>query len=112
MNKDTVKALKASIVKWQQITAGRGNDAGSKNCALCHLFFSKDGCEGCPVSESTGLGICLGSPYVSWCCHHMAAHTECDPAAPYKCMPGCKRCKELAKTELKFLKGLLPKKGK
>ena len=110
MNKETVKALKASINKWTQILAGKGQDAGCDNCALCQQFYRRS-CGRCPVSQATGFDSCEGSPYIEWCIHHYREHAIAD-FVDLEVVEGCDECKKLAKAEIKFLQGLLPKKGR
>lgn len=38
MDKKTVKAIRGSIKKWEDIEKGTGMDFGVGNCPLCHLF--------------------------------------------------------------------------
>ena len=56
------KALEASIKHWERNVTGKTSTIGSKNCALCRLFITKD-CVGCPVRNRTGKPFCDGSPY-------------------------------------------------
>ena len=93
MNKETLKALKGSIHKWEKIVAGIGDDDGPDNCPLCQLFNTSDvdeleACNGCPVAEKTGEQYCLRTPYDQY----SGAATTSN-----------------AKKELAFLKSLLPK---
>lgn len=57
--------LTVSIQKWRDIVNGVGVDLGSKNCALCNLFYNEflSDCEDCPIMISTGLLYCKGTPY-------------------------------------------------
>lgn len=61
MNKRTLKALKGSIKKWDDIAERGGVDRGEDNCPLCKAF--KDLCDPCPVKMSTGKYQCRGTPY-------------------------------------------------
>ena len=79
MNRETKKALKASIDHWYRISACETDDElliegwSSEDCPLCRMFdadrFLADGsltrghCQGCPVAASTGQEGCDGSPY-------------------------------------------------
>ena len=46
------------------MNSGRAVDAARADCALCQMFFKKNGtCEGCPVANFTGFNHCEGSPY-------------------------------------------------
>ena len=101
MNPKTLKALKGSIKKWEGIVAGDVIDEGYKNCPLCQLFSQRNemlSCEGCPVSEKTGVDACQKSPYEEWDKAEGQFHTADNP----------KRLRA-AKAELRFLKRLLPK---
>lgn len=98
MNKQTLKALKGSIKKWELIVAGEGKDLGAENCPLCQLFIVR-GCKGCPVMEKTGYAECKGSPYDEWIKGTKFKNGR-RADTPEK--------KKLARAELKFLKSLLP----
>lgn len=105
MQKETLKALKGSIKKWEDVIAGRIADKGPRNCALCQLFIAR-GCKDCPIAERTGHKYCYDTPHESWCTHHDADHSNLSDAYAIK---GCADCAELANEELEFLKALLPK---
>jgi len=103
MNKETLKALKKSIEKWEKIVKREGEDRGLRNKALCRLFLMK-GCKGCPVYSRTGKISCEGTPYIEWIKHHRDKHPSIlDVSLKIK----CPKCKELALQELEFLKSLL-----
>jgi len=105
MKKETLEALEKSIKKWEKIVSGKEGDLGSRNCALCKLFATKDKrCVGCPVYMKTGERLCKKTPYVEWLKHHANEHREFSEAYIVK----CPTCKELAQKELEFLKSLLP----
>ena len=99
MNRKTLKALKGSIEKWEDIVAGTGHDDGAENCPLCQLFIRNE-CVGCPVFEKTRMRECQGTPYQRWVRYLGFAPTW---------TAGTLRQKAAAKAELKFLKSLLPK---
>ncbi len=61
MNKETLKALKGSIKKWDSIASGCGLDGGTTDCPLCKLHISN--CKQCPVGYTTYEESCDGSPY-------------------------------------------------
>lgn len=65
MNRETLKALRGSIRKWEKIVDGTDEDRGHRNCPLCALFFD-DNCRGCPVSDATGQCGCNDTPYEAW----------------------------------------------
>ena len=107
MNTITLQALQGSIEKWQQIVAStKAEDQGGRNCPLCDMFWVGC-CRGCPVSEATGMSLCVGSPYAKWTTH-MHSHSR---SPSYHRHRGCKECLRLAEAELAFLVGLIPDKG-
>lgn len=93
----TLRALKASIKKWEKCAAGEytRDEVDDSDCALCQLFPSD--CTGCPVMEKTRLEDCEGTPFY-------AARD-----ALYWIGPRSIEFKKAAKKELAFLKRLLPK---
>ena len=99
MNQETLKALKGSIVKWEKIVAGKGEDRGSLDCPLCQLP-DNDCDEDCPVRG------CINSPWDEWSSHHMFEH---DDRKTHRVFKNCPKCERLAQAELDFLKSLLPK---
>lgn len=105
MNKKTLRALKGSIRKWEEIVAGEEVDDGVDNCPLCQLFYWED-CKGCPVKETTGKECCVGSPYDDeWNDIHQFDLTLSDKGGYVH----TEQSLAAAKAELKFLKSLLPK---
>jgi len=99
MDKQTLKALKGSIMKWEAIVAETGIDNGTDNCPLCRLFYDNF-CEGCPV-VSKGGRRCSQSPYQEW--------LDAQPGqTDFPFVANTKPLKRIARAELKFLKGLLP----
>jgi hypothetical protein len=109
MHERTLTALKGSILKWEQIVAGTGFDKGADNCPLCDLFYNKSWCNGCPVKTKTGMSCCDGTPYQDEFVRAkrrrrsaLMSYDEHDAAAAEADMHAA------AKTELAFLKGLLP----
>ena len=113
MDQDTRDALESSIAKWKAIVDGTGSDLGTENCALCARFYGEDKglpcnrCLGCPVLEKTGMHDCIHTPYEKWSSHMRFEHRT--PSLSWRCIPGCDECLRLAKAELAFLEGLLPK---
>lgn len=89
MNKRTLEALKISIGTWERRAAGAKIEVAPANCALCDLFYDND-CTGCPVLAATGLFQCAGTP--------------CEV---YADMP--KPNRDMARSEVYFLKALLPR---
>jgi hypothetical protein len=66
MDDRTLEALRGSIKKWEKIVEGTGEDAGTDNCPLCHLFYNDDEimCKGCPVAEAVDFPGCVSTPYM------------------------------------------------
>lgn len=97
MNKETKKALEASISHWEDNVNAENFDAISidgSSCALCSLFFnlSTYKCYGCPVFLHTGEHSCRGTPW---------------KAASVELWAGSGQSfKEAAQVELDFLKSL------
>ena len=73
MDRKTRKALKESIAHWYRISACETKEElyregyFGEDCALCRLFNADsifiDNCQGCPVSQATGVCCCKKSPY-------------------------------------------------
>lgn len=106
MNKKTLTALKRSIAHWERLANGKRRayeDIGPEDCALCDLFLHKE-CEGCPVFGKTLVRGCNGTPYSH--AHFVIMNSKMDD--PFD-DPLFRRA---AKTELRFLKSLLPKNKK
>ena len=111
MNSETLKALKNSIKKWTAIVQStEAEERGVFNCPLCRLFHSHQ-CAGCPVKEKTGMHGCQCSPYNAWDNHHEILHNK-DVGESTSRYEDCPECLSLAKKEVEFLKGLLPKERK
>lgn len=100
MDKVTLRALRASIAKWDKIAEGKGGSRGEKNCALCKLYW-RDDCERCPVMLRTGKEFCQGTPYEGF--GKLAAYhlTQGEIARTPE-------AKARAKEEADFLRSLLP----
>ncbi len=67
MDKMTRDALEASIKHWQQNVDAETPDVASclsEDCALCQAF-PYEFCDGCPVSEKTGMAECGQTPYLN-----------------------------------------------
>jgi hypothetical protein len=99
MNIITLTALRGSIAKWEAIVAGTGEDRGTANCPLCHMFYhwtsgGLGDCKGCPVMEKTGSSKCVNSPY-----DEIANLDPDEYPAEYRIF---------AQRELDFLRSLLP----
>ena len=112
MNPRTLKALKGGIKKWERIVKStKAEDRGPANCPLCKLFLYADiggSCSPCPIKKKTRVSGCQGSPYRHWVNHHQLIHPGCF----FMRHKGCPDCLRLAKEELEFLRGLLPKREK
>ena len=64
MDRETETALERSIKHWTRLQHGAGDEhegIDGEDCDLCQLFADEIGCEGCPVSDSTGQGDCEGT---------------------------------------------------
>jgi len=101
MNAKTLKALKGSIAKWEDVVAKKTKDEGAKNCPLCQLLY-RSNCKGCPVVDSgRGRIFCRNTPHRKWLIY----------TAP-RCVGNSRvfddRSRRLAQAELDFLKSLLP----
>lgn len=101
MDKKTIRALRASIRKWERNAKVKHPDKyllDSDDCPLCGLFFHHD-CEGCPVMQKTGRPNCGGTPYIK-------ANIACSnwewQAGPME------EAHAAAQEEVAFLKSLLP----
>jgi len=100
MDAKTLKALKASIEKWERNAVAETPDGyltGSDDCPLCALFYAKS-CVGCPVREKTRLSLCDGSPYRK----AYGAWEEWEDGGPIEA------AHTAAREEVAFLKSLLP----
>ena len=65
MDDKTLKALKASIAKWNKNARAMTPweyKTNSWDCPLCVLFIWKN-CSWCPVVEKTDRKGCVGTPY-------------------------------------------------
>ncbi len=102
MKKETLEALKGSIRKWEGIVAGTATDRGALNCPLCALFWRWE-CKDCPVASVTGEIWCRGTPYRAW---EERMRRE---AGKREWTAFDEESRRLAEGELRFLKGLLPK---
>ena len=109
MKSETLKALKGSIEKWEKIVRNtRALDKRGSNCPLCEIFgYDKEGCDGCPVMENTGMEECDGTPYEKWHRHQCDQHLV--NYGDRHRFNDCPDCLTLAKEELNFLKSLLPR---
>lgn len=103
MDAQTLKALKASISKWERNSRVRSPDnylIGVSDCPLCALFYPiiyrAEGCEGCPVHDRTGYSFCKHSPY-----------KEATNASGVWSNGG-REARKAARAEVEFLKSLLP----
>ena len=96
------EALEKAIKKWDSIADGIGIDLGPLNCALCKLYLIDADiyCQGCPVNDFTRSG-CSGSPYSKWYQHQESSHPKAAFDGPF-----CKECREIAREEADFLRGL------
>lgn len=118
MDKKTLKALKESILKWEQNTkAETPSDVslGHSNCALCIRHTGINGrveCNECPVMRFTRIRGCINTPYQN----ALAAknfwfdmYDITDMGLPYEVPSDAKQgWQEAAQLEVDFLKSLLP----
>ena len=100
MKPETLNALKQSILKWEKNAAVKSwGDVkmAAGDCPLCQMFWNRN-CAGCPVRDQTGYWRCEYTPYdearYSWLVEDLPAF------------------KRAAKSEVEFLKSLLPAEGK
>lgn len=103
MKRETLKALKGSIEKWEDIINEGNVDLGGSNCPLCNI--GKGDCAHCPVFEETREPECWGTPYEKWMRHQDKIHHKWAVSLKIE----CKICERFAKQEVEFLKSLLPK---
>lgn len=113
MDEKTLTALQGSIKKWEAIVAGTGYDDGADNCSLCILFidngapepeWAQDGCLGCPVALAVGTNGCSKTPYTKWSGYQSGnGRFNGNTRIVFD-----ERSKELAQSELDFLRSLLP----
>ena len=103
MKRETLKALEASIAKWEaSATATNIDDVldGAGSCPLCKLFFYDKECVGCPVYEATEKWACKRTPYGKAHKTFVSVLRNQKPISDFR---------KAAKAEVKFLKSLLPK---
>lgn len=108
MNKETLKALRESIVKWENILDGTGVDDGEENCPLCKLYF-EGWCVHCIIFEETGESECVKTPYRKWMEHQDKCHGDKEIGGEDTCIIECRWCRHYAEQELEFLRSLLLK---
>jgi hypothetical protein len=48
--------------KWMRDDPECGEMPRGSDCPLCQMYLDAD-CEGCPVFEQTGIGLCRDTPY-------------------------------------------------
>ena len=98
-------ALEKSIVKWELIVIGEGEDRGCGNCELCHLY-TDNFCNSCPVMLTTGQDDCSNSPWKPWQ-QYQAENGKEDGPLSRNMKVFDEKSKELAQAELDFLRGIL-----
>jgi hypothetical protein len=109
MDAKTLKALKASIEKWERnAEAGTIDDykLGCVSCPLCRVFHPRytdknNECAGCPVADA-GFSFCEGTPYdaASAAYSHWHYNDGLETARA--------QAHDAALKEVAFLKSLLP----
>lgn len=106
LSKRQSKALEKSILKWEAIAEGEGEDNGRDNCSLCELYRTfMITCKFCPVKLKTKNSGCRDTPYPKWEMHQNYKH-NLDSDKGMKRIKGCSTCTRLARKELNFLKEL------
>ena len=98
------EALEKSIQKWESIVAGVGIDTAYKNCALCRLFNTDNGCSDCPVFKDSHKDYCNNTPYYEWHMHQREHYQNRPFKAPFMVLYS--KCRTLAQEELNYLKSL------
>lgn len=101
MNPETLEALKQSIAHWERKVENPAKEPiGPLHCALCQMFLYGDyECRGCPIFETTRMSCCGGTPYAS-VMDAEDAFSDGDISLD--------QFREACRTELAFLKSLLP----
>jgi len=102
LSKTAIKAIKASIHKWEKIAENKGEDRGLHNCSLC-VKYEGALCSSCPVYKAVGATYCKCTPYSLWISHHSVTHDKCTHPLKVECYT----CKAIALAEVTFLSGLL-----
>lgn len=103
MNAKTLRALKASIEKWERFARGKARKADTifvETCPLCREFWPS--CSGCPVANKTGSAGCIDTPW-----EHVYDVFEKIPES--RDFRDYRRFRLAARVEVDFLKSLLPK---
>lgn len=105
MDEATLAALNASIKHWEDNVKADTPSAVSMSphdCALCEQYYHNN-CDGCPVSERTGVSRCRRTPYEraqrAWGRWWMGDPTQ---EAAFRTAP---------QAMLDFLRSLLPQEG-
>ena len=104
MNATTLKALKASIRKWERNARAKTPEeykTKGSDCALC-VLFPMSSCGSCPVANKTGYSDCVGTPYYD-------ARAAAMDWAIFRTEQERNAAHAAAREEVAFLKSLLPK---
>lgn len=92
-----------SLVKWEDIEAGKGKDFQSSNCALCQIYYpptcQKLSGEKCPIFLYTGKSGCQGTPYVQYV---TATNSKQRRFASHNMVEFLKRCFAVDKSWVNF----------
>ena len=113
---DTIDALEASIVHWEEnLAAERVYEASVKmaDCSLCRLFHSHftrnpQSCKGCPVYEFTHTEYCSHTPYTEASSALRDWHRTSDETRSQDLITRARdEFRVHARAELNFLKGRL-----
>lgn len=110
MSGRALKALKASIRKWERNVAAVGPadvKLGAFSCPLCKLYNPDEwvisrSCHSCPVYAKTKRLYCDGTPYKK------AAKAKYDWHYQTTNEKAAKAFRRAAQAEVNFLRGLLP----
>lgn len=101
MDAKALKALKASIRKWERNAKAKTPEeylTKAGDCPLCDLFID-DGCRRCPVYQRSLSIHCMATPYVqASVARHQWAYSDGSAEAAHAA----------ARAEVEFLKSLLP----
>ena len=112
MDARTLKALKASIEKWEGNARAESPElylTSPKDCPLCQLFFANGACKGCPIMSRSGYTCCAETPYENAEDIHSTWEDEYYfNAESDKELALARKARQAAQEEVEFLKSLLP----
>ena len=100
MSKRAETALRKSIKHWEVNILRDGGYPKTFSCALCRLYnISGDTCKPCPIFIKTKHKGCMGTAYDDYC-------------DIYNKNDNTPEMKKQARRMIRFMKSLLPKKGR